>query len=178
MRRTPSDFHRDVMDIAKRIVAIHDRLDVAVANLRDVQPGYPSGAGSGGGAASLNDDGKPQGLDRFVMRRDPAMADLRQLDERLYKARVEMREIHRIVSIWSSSQQIGGQPVERSAGSECVVCARYVSGSATDRLRAGLCNACRMRFSRWRKTNGGTRHDWMTAERGEAARIAAIEEAS
>ena len=178
MRRTSKDFHRDVVDIAKRIVAIHERIDTAVENLREVQPGYPSGVGSGGGAPSLNDAGKPQGLDRFVMRRDPAMIDLRQLDERLYKARVEMREIHRIVSIWSTPQRIGGEIVERTAGSECLVCARYVSGSSTDRLRAGLCNACRMRLSRWKKTNRGTRHDWMTAERGETARIAAIEEAS
>lgn len=178
MSRTPKDLHRDVEDIAKRIVVIHKLIDPAVENLRDAQPGYPSGLGSGGGAPSLNDAGKPQGLERFVMRRDPAMADQRQLDELTVQARRLVTEMHRIVSVWSTPQRIGGEVVERLSGSECVVCNRYVSGSATDRLRAGLCNACRMRFARWKKINRGTRHDWMTAERGEAQRLAAIDEAS
>ena len=163
MKRTIKDLGRDVHEIAQRIVAIEELLAPAIAHLRSNQPGYPTGAGVGGGS-SLNEDGTPVGLERFVFRRDPAAEDLEQLDRLLLTCRRQTAEVHRLVAVWATESD-RGEP--STNGGECVACGRFCAGAHEDRLRAGLCPACRTSWTRWRSSNKGDRFDWLRGRRAE-----------
>lgn len=145
-----------------RILAISRDLGPAVAALRDGQPGYPTSSAAGGGPTTLGEDGSPIGLERYVMRRDDAMADLGALDRQLLDCRRQIAQLHELVQRWTPRPEV--VEVEPLGEPTCTACERYCPGGP-DRLRGGLCNACRMAFARWRKANGGTKHDWMTALR-------------
>ena len=177
MRRF-TEIHRDARDLALRSLAMLRDLDVACANLRESQPGFPKqSSGAGGGAGSLNDAGKPNGLDRFVVWPDRATTDAEELDELLAVARGALVKACRIVSVWSTEAK-PGDDTPTPIVSECVACERVVECTPVDRLRAGLCPACHSSWMRWRKAERGHRHDWLTARRAAEAQTATQSEAS
>jgi hypothetical protein len=51
----------------------------------------------------------------------------------------------------------------RSGSGSCLACARHVAGSATDRLRAGMCDACRKAWER----DGRPDRAWWCRRRSE-----------
>jgi len=169
MKRTHHDYQRDADEMFERLDVIRQDLRAAVKELKACQPGFPTSSGGAYGAPTLGEDGSPPGLERFVTRRDPAMADLAELDVSLAEARGLLARAHRIVLAWRPVDRSSMVIVEKVSGGECVVCFAYCSGAAEDRLRAGLCNACRMSYSRWRKDNVGGRHDWIMSKRAEQA---------
>lgn len=177
MRRT-AEIHRDARDLTLRSLALLRDLDAALRNLRESQPGFPkSSSGAGGGAGSLNDAGKPNGLDRFVVFPDVASKDAAELDELLAVARGAMVKATRIVGVWSA-QARPGDDVPTAIVTECVACERVVECTTADPIRAGLCSACHSSWQRWRKAERGHRHDWLTSRRAAAAQAAAQSEAS
>lgn len=163
MRRNPNHYRRDVREMSIRILAITRDLDVAVAALRDGQPGYPTSSGAAMGPGTLGEDGSPIGLERYIMRRDDAMADLGALDRQLLDCRRQIAQLHELVQRWTPRPEAAADVAPLSEPT-CTACERYCPGGP-DRLRGGLCNACRMAFTRWRKVHRGTKHDWMTALR-------------
>lgn len=177
MHRNHNDFRRDVQELAYRILTVHRDMAGALKTLREGQPGFPTSSMGGGGHGQLSDDGTPAGLLRFVMRQDPASRDLADLDEHLLKAKASMVEVYRIVETWSRPPSKAGLNGPRSGG-DCLACDRYCSGSATDRLRAGFCPACHASWQRWRRSEGGSRHDWLTIRRRAIAEANARSEAS
>jgi hypothetical protein len=170
MKRTLKDLGRDVRDISLRISAIEQGLAKAVVALRDDEPGYPSSSMGGGGAATLNEDGSPPGLERYLFREDAAAAALKDLDRLIAAAQANCAEAHRIVQVWSVEVTI--DPVESMSGQgECVVCTHVVAGTIDDRLRAGLCPRCYQSWRRWIKANKGDRHDWKRTRRVELSEL-------
>lgn len=180
MPRKPTHLRRDVQDLAIRILVVHRDLDAALLSLREAQPGFPTSSMGGSGGSTLGDDGTPSGLMRFVLRLDPASRDLAELDERLAKARRELVEIQRITTAWSQAPFAGDDgPVARTTfETDCLACGRYCSGAPNDRLRSGVCPACHQAWQRWRKSNKGDRHAWLTTRRRAIAEQAAQAEAS
>ena len=156
--RKPSEIKRDAEEINHLSTEVYEDLPRALKELREAQPGFPTtsgGASLGGG--SLNDAGKPNGLDRYVIRIDPASAALADLDDQMLKAREAIRATVRIISLWSRVAKPGD---DSEPPDQCVCCERFVVGG-DDRLRAGLCQACHQSWLRWKKTNTGSRHDWL-----------------
>jgi hypothetical protein len=131
------EIHRDARDLTLRSIVLLRDLDGALRALRESQPGFPTSSSGGGGAASLNDAGKPNGLDRFVVYPDAASRDAAELDELLAIARGAMVKATRIVAVWSAP----ARPAEEAKPSvaECLACERVVECTSVDRLRAGFC---------------------------------------
>jgi len=177
MRRT-AEIHRDARDLTLRSLALLRDLDAALRNLRESQPGFPkSSSGAGGGAGSLNDAGKPNGLDRFVVFPDVAAKDADELDELLAVARGAMVKATRIVGVWSAEAR-PGDVTPSPIVAECVACQRVVECTTADPMRSGLCSACHQSWLRWRKAERGHRHDWLTSRRAAQMRAAQQAEAS
>jgi hypothetical protein len=66
---------------------------------------------------------------------------------------------------------IGDQRYGRElSGGECIACDRHCSGAETDRLRSGLCDACRHAWSRWKAA--GHPHDRAMFAFGRRAQLA------
>jgi hypothetical protein len=131
---------RDLSEIANRLVEIRRNIDATLAELNDSQPGYPTST-TGGSAPQLSADGKPAGLDRYLNRPDPAATDLRTLTTVVTRIRTDVATLHTIVGTWTAAP-ITGDDAASSRGSDCQVCTRWVAGTESDRLRAGLCMAC------------------------------------
>ena len=179
MARNPNSLRRDVQDLALRVLVVHRDLDAALVSLKEAQPGFPTSSMGGGGGSTLSEDGTPPGLLRFVMRMDPASRDLDELGERMTKARRELIEIQRIVTTWSQAPFAGGdEPTLTKFDTDCVACERYCSGAFNDRLRAGFCPACYSSWQRWRSSNKGDRHAWLTTRRRQIAEAQKADEAS
>ena len=172
--RKPVHIRHDADEINHLVAGICTNLRAALDALKDAQPGFPTtsgGASLGGG--SLNDAGKPNGLDKFVIHLDPASQALDELGTKMLEARESMRKVSVIVHLWSRDG--GGAPTSELA--QCVACERHVFGG-DDRLRAGFCPACHSSWQRWKKTNTGYRHDWLMARRASIAELEARAEAS
>jgi hypothetical protein len=170
MKRTLKDLGRDVRDISLRISAIEGCLAQAVVALREDEPGYPTSSMGGGGAAMLNEDGTPPGLERYLFREDAAAAALKDLDRLIASAQANCADAHRIVQVWAV--EVSSEPIEPMAGrGECVVCEHVVAGTMDDRLRAGLCSPCYQSWRRWIKANKGDRHDWKRTRRVELSEL-------
>ena len=179
MARNKNQMRRDVQDLALRILVVHRDFDAALLSLREAQPGFPTQS-MGGGGSTLSEDGTPAGLLRFVLRMDPASADLEQLDKRLSHARRELVEIQRIVTTWAQKPIAGDDEPKAltTFETDCIACHRYCSGAPSDRLRAGFCPACHSSWQRWRKANKGDRHAWLTLRRRQIAEAQVQAEAS
>lgn len=171
MKRNHHDYLRDARDMALRLVAIDEGLPEAIRQLRLSQPGYPTSSRGGGGASALADDGTPSGLAKFVMRPDRASVDLRDLDRLLLTAREQVAQLHRIVSLWSSAPSRDEKVTTPAGQGECQACATFCSGADNDRLRSGLCNACRVAYQRWQKANGADRFRWLIERRAELSEV-------
>lgn len=166
---TPTQRHRHAVEILARLTATTPLIGEASAALRLAQPGYPSATG-GGGSPRLDAAGNPPGLDRYLTMPDPAAHDTRRLDTLLVQLLAAATELHSVVLEWALP--VTDQPtVQRKAsGGDCLACARYCSGADGDRLRAGLCNACRMHWRRWQGDHPTRdRGEWMLERRRTVA---------
>lgn len=165
MKKTPRALKRDVHLMASQILAVYQQIDQALGALDECQPGYPTSSGGAFGNMQLGDDGTPSGLECYVLRRDEALLDQAMLRNLIAETQGHVTALHQIVVKWSSPPATISN-IEQD--SSCVTCERHCSGKGEDRLRAGLCPACRMQWQRWRKEHNGTRHEWMTARRRAA----------
>lgn len=160
--------HRHAIEILARLTATTEHLGAATTSLRNAQPGYPTATG-GGGSPRLDAAGNPPGLDRYLDVPDPAAHASRRIDTLLAQLLGAATELHSVVLEWALP--VTDQPtVQRkaSAGGDCLACARFVSGSVDDRLRAGLCLACYQHHRRWAiEHDNADRGDWMLARRRE-----------
>lgn len=166
MPRTTRHLVHDITEIATRVSAINRDIVTAVAELLDAAPGYPTGGG-GGGQRQLNDDGKPGGLDRYLMAPDPAGDDHASMDRALAMALAQITLVHHLVTKWSADPKPPATD-QTLTGGDCVACGTYCPGGAT-RLRAGLCNACRMAYRRWQQRGGSERADWLLERRRDTS---------
>jgi hypothetical protein len=165
MTRPLPAIRHDLVEALARITAIQTSLEAAYAELRFQQPGFPTSTGGGGSAPQLQDDGHPGGLDRIVLSEDPAAHDLSTLSRAAGQINDRAAELHRVVSVWASGAA-NPKAKHSLSGGDCHACGRYCSGSATDRLRAGLCNACRMAWQRAHAVDSRLeRGDWLLARR-------------
>lgn len=159
--------HRHAIEILARLTATTEHLGAATTSLRNAQPGYPTATG-GGGSPRLDAAGNPPGLDRYLDVPDPAAHASRRIDTLLAQLLGAATELHSVVLEWALP--VTDQPtVQRKAsGGDCLACARFVSGSVDDRLRAGLCLACYQHHRRWAiEHDNADRGDWMLARRRE-----------
>lgn len=164
---TPTQRHRHAIEILARLTATTPLIGEASAALRLAQPGYPSATG-GGGSPRLDAAGNPPGLDRYLTMPDPATHATRRIDTLLAQLLAAATELHSIVDLWATV--VTDQPVieRRASGGDCLACSRFVSGSPSDRLRAGLCLSCYQHHRRWAIDNDNAdRGDWMLARRRE-----------
>lgn len=168
MHPSPAHLRRTIVETIARLRAIEGVLPAAVDALRDAQPGFPTSSGGGGSTPTLDAAGNPPGLDRHLVTPDPARDALRRLDQSSTELLRSATLMYDIVTRWSATIDPHAQPkIERRAsGGDCVACARYCSGADGDRLRAGLCNACRMHWRRWQGDNPlRDRGDWLLERR-------------
>lgn len=162
MHRTTIRNQRSIIETISRLSAILTDLPAATISLADAQPGYPTSTGGGGGAALLDAAGNPPGLDRHLTIADPAAFDQRRLQQLIGRMLTDATDLLDIVTRWSHAEVEGGRRIERVAsGGDCVCCSRYCSGAANDRLRSGLCDACRKSWTR----SGKERGEWMLERR-------------
>lgn len=164
-RISHADVKRQHLEVIARLMAMQVDLPSALANLRDAQPGYPTGGSGGGAAPTLDAAGNPPGLDRYLDKPDEAA---RNADLILTYTRQMLNSaviVHGLVTGWadsSTSPHEGGVAPRRTAsGGDCVVCATYCSGAHNDRLRSGLCMPCYQDSRRSTLERG----DWMLERR-------------
>lgn len=165
-RISHADVRRQHLEVIARLKDIQGTdLLTCIANLIDAQPGYPTGGSGGGGAPTLDAAGNPPGLDRYLDKPDPIVAQLNLLVAESKKMSDSASVIHDIVSRYADSSpspyEGGITPRRTASGGDCVVCATYCSGAHNDRLRAGLCNACRVNWQRSTLDRG----EWMLERR-------------
>lgn len=170
MRQSDYDKLRaELLDAQARITDLLRTLPDLYAELIDAMPGYPTSTG-GGGAPSLDAAGQPSGLDRFVTTDHPASADYRALRRDFIATANAARHAHHIAARWLAEPvRPDGEPRARSGG-DCIACGIYCSGAATDRLRSGLCDACRQSWRRYQERSAqqrgsGDRGDWLAERR-------------
>jgi hypothetical protein len=162
MHRTTNQHRRMILDTIGRLSAILAELPDAIDNLADAQPGYPTRTGGGGSSSSLDAAGNPPGLDRHLVTADPAAHDQRRLTTLIARTNSDAVDLVDIVTRWTRSEVEGGQRIARQvSGGDCVCCSRFCSGALHDRLRAGLCDACRKSWARSDKERG----EWMLERR-------------
>ena len=121
----------------------------------------------------MAEDGTPSGLARFVTRPDRASVDLDELGRLLLVARENITAVHRIVGLWSAKPSRDEKVTTPAGQGECQACATFCSGADNDRLRSGLCNACRVAYQRWTKANGADRFRWLIERRAELSEVEA-----
>ena len=167
MTRHITAIRRDILETLARLTALDAGLTDAWSNLRDAQPGYPTSTGGSGAAPTRNDDGHPAGLEKFLGRPDPAAEDLRLLDLEAQKLNRCAASLHELVTRWAATTGTEDGKAERTRlpGGDCVACSRYCSGKGDDRLRSGLCPACRSAWGRWVAVRQGDRADWIIERR-------------
>jgi hypothetical protein len=147
-------------DTMHRTLTNSHLLTSALTNLRNSQAGYPSGS-NGGTGAHLNDDGTPPGLDRHL--NDPVTKDRQHIDTLIERMHADSIRLNVLLTEWTTITDTQTD----TTGSDCEACGAHIV--KPERLRAGLCNACRMHFRRWCETNSGDRHEWMWQRRAATA---------
>jgi hypothetical protein len=119
--------------------------------------GFPTSSGAEGATPTLNDAGKPNGLDRYLNQPDPAAQDLATLTTTIQHTHTNALELHRITTQWTTPTR----RKEVTRGTDCLACTRYVPNTDTDRIRAGLCIACHRSWTRSQKERG----EWLLQRR-------------
>ena len=169
MRR--NDPQREAAEIRAMSASIAVGIASALAAMKEAQSlGYPTSTGSsGGGGSTLNEAGKPTGLERYLGADDPARDDLRRIVAHLRTIHAETRLALDLVARWTTSVPgvEGGRalPAKTLSDGNCIACSAYCKGSEDDRLRAGLCNACRVSLHRYTNDRRGDRGDWLRQRR-------------
>lgn len=149
-----------INDTLHRTLTNHHLLPTANTNLRNAQPGYPTSAGNGNGP-NLNDDGTPPGLDRHLT--DPVTKDQQEINKLIERMHTDSIRLNTLLTNWTTHTDT----THNTNGSDCEACGTHIT--KPERLRAGLCNACRMHYRRWCETNSGDRHEWMWQRRAATA---------
>ena len=149
-------------DSIHRLFTISTTLPTALRNLRNAAPGYPTSSGGHGGP-TLNEDGTPQGLDRYLS--DPVSRDQNEIANLVERIHSDTIRLLYLSNTWTADSK----PLPTKSA-DCEACGTHVTGTANDRLRAGLCDACRMNWKRWQEQNSGDRHEWLW-QRREATKL-------
>lgn len=147
-------------DTIHRTLTNTQLLPTALTNIRHALPGYPTSGGTGNGP-QLNDDGTPPGLDRHLT--DPVTKDQNELTKLIQRMNADSIRLNLILTNWTNHTDTANN----TNGTDCEACGTHIT--KPERLRAGLCNACRMHWQRWTQNNNGDRHDWMWERRRNTA---------
>lgn len=119
--------------------------------------GFPTNSTAEGSTPTLNEAGKPNGLDRYLNQPDPAAQDLATLTTTIQRTHTNALELHRITTQWTTPTT----HKNTQRGADCLACTRYVPNTDTDRIRAGLCMACHRSWTRSQKERG----EWLLQRR-------------
>ena len=139
------------------LTSVLTHLDETIKELNLNQNGFPTNTGGEGSTPTLNASGTPNGLDRYLNQPDPAAQDLHQLTTTTTHLHTAALNLHRITTQWATPTNIK----QLTRGTDCLACTRYVPNTATDRIRAGLCQSCHRSWTRSQKERG----DWMLQRR-------------
>lgn len=131
----------------------------ALNNLRKYAAGFPTQ--NDGGGATLNEDGTPAGLDKYL--NDPTVADRRAIERIVQRMHADSIRLNVLLTEWTTTAN--NEP--ETNGNDCEACGVHIT--KPERLRAGLCNACRMSWQRWSQRNKGERHEWLWQRRRATA---------
>lgn len=158
----------DIADAAKHVAQMGPEL-IRLAKMGGADPdGYnPSGGerGSKGGhsdptsVAGLTRSGLPVSEDDdekgTIPRTDPDMVAgwLEELFGHFVEARNHAMRVEALARA-ISNRKTGREP----SGGDCLACVRYVSGTRTDRLRAGYCDSCRKAWDTYAKATPEPSH--------------------
>lgn len=140
--------------LTQSLAQLHNTIEQLNLN----QNGFPTNNGTGS-APTLNDDGKPQGLDRYLNQPDPAAQDLATLTTSIQRTHTNALQLHRITTQWTTPTTHKNQ----QRGTDCLACTRYIPNTDTDRARSGLCMACHRSWTRSTKERG----EWLLQRRKE-----------
>lgn len=171
MRRQDYDRLRTELQLAQTCIAEALRqLPAAWDEMTDNLPGYPTSTGGGGGLSTLNADGNPGGLERFVTAPNSAGEDMRALRRSAIAATNAARSALEVTRRWTGSAVTLAEEPRARSGGDCIACGIYCSGSVADRLRSGLCDACRQSWRRYQERGateqgGGDRAEWLLTRR-------------
>lgn len=171
MRRHDYDKTRaELLDAHARLGEVLRLLPTLWPELIDALPGYPTSTGGAGSAPSLGVGGTPGGLDRFVTAADPAAEDMRLLRQSAIAAANAGRSALNVAHRWLAAPRPTDDTASARGGGDCHACGVYCSGATTDRLRSGLCDACRQSWRRYQERTahergGGDRGEWMLERR-------------
>ena len=132
------------------LTSVLTHLDETIEELHLNQNGFPTNTGGEGSTPTLNASGTPNGLDRYLNQPDPAAQDLHQLTTTTTHLHTAALNLHRITTQWATPTNIK----QLTRGADCLACTRYVPNTATDRIRAGLCQRCHRSWIRSHKERG------------------------
>jgi len=161
MNQTPAQTHRQTLEALTRLTATIHHIIPAIQELHNQQPGYPttSGGTGSGVAPTLNDAGKPPGLERHILRPDQATHDLKQIQHLANIINTQTTTLHILTTKWATPTNT--TTTGQTKGDDCVACGRFVPGTRDDRIRSGLCNSCRVDHQRSQLE----RSDWLLQRR-------------
>jgi len=168
-RHDYAQLRTELLDARARITELLRLLPELWPELIDGLPGYPTTTG-GGGAPSLGAGGTPGGLDRFVTQSHPAADDMRTLRQGAIAAANASRSALSVAHRWLATPVLPVDEPRARSGGDCVACGLYCSGAERDRLRSGLCDACRQSWRRYQdraaqQMGSGDRGDWLAERR-------------
>lgn len=139
------------------LTQLQPHLTDTIQELQLNQHGYPTNTSSTGTTPTLNPDGKPAGLDRYLNQPDPAAQDLTTLKHTITQLHHHTLQLHRIITTWTSPTT----PQQLTRGADCLACTRYVPNTDTDRIRSGLCATCHRSLLRSQQDRG----EWLLQRR-------------
>ena len=142
-------------EMAEVIEAMRDRGPelIRLAQMSAIPDGYGRG---GNGTSRSTETAKPTEAAVLALEVDVDDRVAQWLDElfgQVTQAVARLRRIHQLDYL--VEHRGDGRVGRQVTGGECLCCERYVSGSASDRLRGGLCDTCRKAYADWKEG----RHD-------------------
>ena len=150
------------LETITRLTHIHTHLTATHRNLQHNQPGYPTNTTGTHNTPQLNDDGTPPGLERFL-NHPPDTPTPQHLEQLIHQIHQLTLQLHTLTQTWNDNTP-KPQPARTPTGGDCIACTRYCTGSHNDRLRAGLCDACRKHRQRHPHLERG---DWLLTRKKE-----------
>lgn len=151
----PRALTSQVTDTIHRLFTTTQLLPTAITKITQALPGYPTGGNTYSGS-TLNQDGTPAGLDKHLT--DQVAREHKELQTLIARLHADSIRLAHITTQWTTTAEQAD-----STGADCEACNAHIT--KPDRLRAGLCNACRMNWQRWKQTNNGDRHQWLWERR-------------
>lgn len=142
--------HTNLKHTIQLLTSVLTHLEETIEELHLNQNGFPTSSTAEGTTPTLNDAGKPNGLDRYLNQPDPAAQDLHTLTTAIQHTHTNALELHRITTQWTTPTK----HKELKRGADCLACTRYVPNTPTDRIRSGLCQRCHRSLIRSQKERG------------------------